>query len=161
MKEEEEEEEETKTVYIITDNTGYKVYGKEKDALAATGIEDSEEITSVDEDNMFNGERCTRMHIGIKSTHVFILHILEDGEGESYHCETWESAHQSEKDMLSSAVEFYDNEHNREDDDDRCKRCAIDENECKKRFISQMKGKGYSKISPNIIASSFKVDITQ
>lgn len=157
-------EKKVKNVYIIQEKTGtYKVYGKEKDALAACEIDDPEEITSLDEDNMFDGDKCTQMHIGLKSTHVFILYIIEDKGGESYGCETWESAYESERDMLSEAVSFYDNEHNRSDthSSNRCKRCDTDKNECKKRFIKRMKERGYSKISPDIFCECYKVDITQ
>lgn len=157
-------EEKKKNVYIVRGKTDtYKVYGKEKDAMVACEINDPEEITSIDDDNMFDSDKCTRMHIGLKSTRVFILDIIEDKGGESYGYERWESAHESERDMILSALSCYDNEHDRRDGHyiDRCKRCVIDKKECKKRFISRMKGRGYSQISPDIFATSYKVEITQ
>ncbi len=59
----------TKSVYIVSGGlVPYKIFCNEKDALDACGLDDPDDIASVDEEGVFVGENCTRIHIDAATT---------------------------------------------------------------------------------------------
>lgn len=156
----EQEGEKQKTVYIVSEGSSEVfVYSQEKEAMAALEIEDPEEIASLEEGGRFYEDECTRVEVRHNANSVYILQVVEDKGGESYGSETWRSVSDFKQDLIGGALAWYDNEHNREDCNDACKRCAKDKQSCQERFIRRLKGRGYSKISRDFYASIYSVGI--
>lgn len=154
-------EEKEKSVYIVSEKReSVAVYSQVKDALdACSRIEDVEEIVSLDEYRRFSEGECTRLQVRSEATRVYILQVVEDKGGESYGSEMWQSVSEFKTDLISDAVSWYDDEHNREDGYDECKRCTKDKKECKERFIRRLRGRGYSKIACDYYATIYEVGI--
>ena len=87
-------------------------------------------------DNFDNEWRCSRVSFKDELTRLYFICIIELGEAENYgNGEQRTHACSNKKTAIKSAVDYFDNEHDR---DSACENCG-DDNACKKELIKCLK----------------------
>ena len=170
-----------KDVYIVSKlrkayrSYGVTVYSREEDAIKECQNEDKDfsakNICELDEflqicghiDCERDGIQCTRYSVDIDSTSLYLLQIENDDGGQSYGTEIWHQVSDDKEDIIDQAMDWYEEEHNREDEDQewlKCSTCSKSPSKCKMKFIKRFMNKGGAELSNNYFANIYKIDIT-
>ena len=83
---------------------------------------------------------CTKIKIDESTDTLYFLKIFEYGDGGSYHRQMWLIVEEDEKMIIKHAVDYFDDEHNR---DLECEDCP----HCLKQMIKSLKNAGSADIT--------------
>lgn len=141
--------------YVNNDNLNSHILGIYKTRKAALKKYNSLSKTIIENDAIssdscgllgeFNGYGnkdiyyCTTLSILDGAKKIYFMKINESGGGGSYHLVSWLYASTSKKELIDDALEYFNNEHNR---DNECSECINDK--CKQNLINDLKKKYYT-----------------
>ena len=97
------------------------------DDFDQSDIIDRSETNIICEDaSMINSDSevyCTKIKIDESTNTLYFLKIFEYGDGGSYHRQMWLSVDEDQQRAIDNAINYFDNEHNRDKECEDCPHC--------------------------------------